>query len=208
MALLLFIHSEYFKHYKHSKFILSNLIPFYMKKIAFILLLSFVSISFTSCVNNDDDYYLPVENTGSINYRGLRTPLRHVVILERGLDSYGYYNYDLFASENYYPMRGEGHTKALLYMEISSRRGLTFSGIYKLGSNFDRNIDRISYYENVTMYNGAIDQYQFKLNDDQVANGDARITLYTSGLLDLDFFFTDIERSTLQGKYRGDYYRY
>lgn len=195
MALLLFNRNTYF--YQKSSIAL-------MKKIILFLFLSIVSISFSSCMRNDDDIYLPIQNSGRISYDGAQFALSYVVVTDMGQDRQGFY-YDIQISESPFPRYGQGYTRALLYARLYQEKSVPFSGVYLAGGNTSHQIDIISYYEGVTTFNGAVDHFDFKLYDDQIKSGRMRIDQYQTGIINLDFEFIDVNNYPVLGNYRGTF---
>ena len=178
------------------------------------MMLAIASISLTSCVNNDDEYFVPdVINTGQVTYLGKTFPLRNAVITDSELADGGIY-YTVELSQNVVPQYGKLNG-SYLFLEIFQRNGLLFNGTYTTNTS-ERRISYIEYFENPTMDNyvpitgsGSLEVY-----DNQFQSGNIYLENYFDNydrsLLNSRFSLRDISNNILYGDFNGffDYYSF
>lgn len=178
-----------------------------MKKIIFLAMLAVSSVTLTSCVNNDDGYYVPdIVNVGQINYDGVSFPLRNAVVADIEKADGGYY-YSVELSTNAVPKNGKLNG-AYLYLEIFQRGDLNFNGTY-VTEDADRGLDYIEYYENPVMqdYVPVLNSGTFSLVDSDFSSGSTNIRnyydSYNRSLLNTNFALRVSNGKTLTGDFDG-----
>ena len=179
-----------------------------MKKIILLAMLAVSTVSLTSCINNNDDYYdaPQVQNVGKINYLGKTFSLNNAVVSDIEQKDGGYY-YGVELSTNEVPQNGK-LTGSYLYLEIFQRSDLSFTGSYVAG-NKDRGLDYIEYFENPTINNyqpvtgsGSLEIYGNNLPTGSVYL-ENYYDNYNRDLLKTNFNITDINGNTLSGDFDG-----
>ncbi len=171
------------------------------------MMLAIASVSLTSCVNDDDGYFVPdIINTGQINYQGVSFPIRNAVVSDIEKADGGYY-YGVELSTNVVPANGR-LAGAYLYLKIYQRGDLIFNGNYITNSDL-RGLDYIEYYENPVMsgYIPIIGSGSFEVHDDQFQSGaiylENYFDNYNRSLLTSTFSIKDYNGNTLSGDFNG-----
>jgi len=160
--------------------------------------IAFAFLTIASCVSDDGTHHTGIYNQGNVSYDGVNIPITYAdFFLKANVE--GGEVWSLVLSQEFIGY-GSTYSDAFLYLELFKPNNQPIVGIYDVFHPM-RTLDFMDYFENVVLYNGIPNTYEFHIPNHSFVDGRVEVVSFGS-----NHSHFEVRLMTFDGKWLTAYF--